>query len=66
VAAYGKWDARVAHGAVRGHNRFMPDLQAHPHFDDQGTLDWTSDLDEGLARAKAAGKGVLIEFGRAM
>ena len=44
----------------------MPNLQAHPHFDDQGTLDWTTDLDEGLAKAKASGKGVMIEFGRAM
>ena len=44
----------------------MTNLQAHPHFDDQGTLDWTTDLDEGLAKAKASGKGVMIDFGRAM
>ncbi len=44
----------------------MSDLHAHPHFDDQGTLDWTTDFDQALAWASAAGKGVLIEFGRAM
>ena len=36
----------------------------HPHFDDQGTLDWHTTLDEALASAAAGGKHVFIEIGR--
>ena len=36
----------------------------HPHFDDQGPLDWHATLDEALERARAEGKRVFIEFGR--
>ena len=37
---------------------------AHPHFDDRGTLDWHTRLEDALAAARASGKHVLIEFGR--
>lgn len=36
----------------------------HPHFDDRGTLDWHTTLDEALAAAKADGKLVFVEMGR--
>jgi len=36
----------------------------HPHFDDQGTLDWHTNWKEAQASAKAQGKLVFIEFGR--
>ena len=42
----------------------MTERTAHPHFDDRGTLDWTTSMDDALARAKADGKYVFIEFGR--
>ncbi len=42
----------------------MTTKRAHPHFDDNGTLDWTTDFEEAKTRAKAEGKKVFIEFGR--
>lgn len=36
----------------------------HPHFDDKG-LKWHTKLADALAEAKASGKHVLIEYGRA-
>ena len=36
----------------------------HPHFDDQGTLHWHTQMAAALAQAKAEGKQVFIEFGR--
>lgn len=36
----------------------------HPHFDDHGTLDWKTRWAEALEEARAAEKGVFIEFGR--
>lgn len=36
----------------------------HPHFDDQGVLDWYTTLDEAKAAASASGRRILIEFGR--
>ncbi len=36
----------------------------HPHFDDKG-LKWHTKLSDALAEAKASGKHVLIEYGRA-
>jgi hypothetical protein len=37
---------------------------AHPHFDDRGTLDWHTRLEDALVTAAAQNKHVLIEFGR--
>lgn len=42
----------------------MTDRKPHPHFDDRGTLDWHTRLEEALERAKAEDKKVFIEFGR--
>lgn len=42
----------------------MSDPRPHPHFDDQGTLDWHATLDEALERARADGKLVFIDIGR--
>lgn len=42
----------------------MTTKRAHPHFDDNGTLDWTTDFAAAKAQAKAEGKIVLIEYGR--
>ena len=36
----------------------------HPHFDDQGTLRWYTDLGGAQSAAKRAGKLILIEYGR--
>lgn len=40
-------------------------MNAHPHFDDRGTLDWHVELARALETARAEGKHVFIEFGRA-
>ncbi len=37
---------------------------AHPHFDDRGTLDWSTSFSDAVATAKRDGKLVLIEMGR--
>lgn len=37
---------------------------SHPHFNDQGTLAWTTTLSEAQDRARAEGKRIFIEFGR--
>ncbi len=42
----------------------MTEKRPHPHFDDHGTLDWHTSWSEALARAKAEGKRVFVEFGR--
>jgi len=42
----------------------MTERSAHPHFDDHGTLNWYTKLEDALAGAKAEGKMVFIEFGR--
>ncbi len=36
----------------------------HPHFDDRGTMNWHTRLEDALAAAKSEGKLVLIEMGR--
>jgi hypothetical protein len=36
----------------------------HPHFDDQGTLSWSTKLSDAQAAARASGKLIFIEFGR--
>lgn len=36
----------------------------HPHFDDHGTLDWYTRMDDALAAAKSGRKRVFIEMGR--
>ena len=36
----------------------------HPHFDDQGTLDWHTTLADALKSAAREGKRVFIEIGR--
>jgi len=38
--------------------------QAHPHFDDHGTLAWFGRLADAKAAAKKANKLVFIEYGR--
>ena len=42
----------------------MSEQRPHPHFDDNGTLDWHATMDEALSRARSEGKLVLIEIGR--
>jgi len=44
----------------------MTDKTPHPHFNDRGTLNWHTSLDEALAQAKKEDKKVFIEFGRAL
>jgi len=39
-------------------------MQAHPHFDDRGTLDWHTDFDAAKAKAKEEGKLLFVEIGR--
>ena len=36
----------------------------HPHFDDQGTLPWHTELGAAQSAAKKAGKLVFVEYGR--
>jgi hypothetical protein len=36
----------------------------HPHFDDRGTLVWSSKLSDAQAAAKAAGKLIFVDHGR--
>ena len=42
----------------------MTDKQAHPHFDDRGTLHWHTKFAEAQAEARRDGKRIFIEFGR--
>ena len=42
----------------------MSDPQAHPHFNDQGTLHWHTKWSEAHAAAVEGGKKIFIEFGR--
>lgn len=37
---------------------------AHPYFDDQGTLAWYSDLSAAQEAGRASGKLILVEYGR--
>jgi hypothetical protein len=39
-------------------------MARHPHFDDRGTLEWHTRLQDALEQARREGKKVLIEFGR--
>jgi hypothetical protein len=39
--------------------------QAHPHFNDGGTLSWYTTLAEAQAAAKKADKLIFVEYGRA-
>ena len=39
-------------------------LAAHPHFNDGGTLHWSTRLADAQKEAKKAGKLIFIEFGR--
>jgi hypothetical protein len=36
----------------------------HPHFDDGGTLSWSTKLADAQAAAKASDKLIFIEYGR--
>jgi hypothetical protein len=36
----------------------------HPHFEDKGTLSWSTKLADAQAAARSAGKLILIEYGR--
>jgi len=51
----------LAAAAVAGDGKAKSE---HPHFDDQGTLPWFTDLGAAKSAAKRAGKLVLIEYGR--
>ena len=42
----------------------MTEPRPHPHFDDQGTLEWYTTFDEAKAAARAQGKRIFIELGR--
>lgn len=39
-------------------------MNAHPHFDDRGTLDWHTRLDDAMAAAKPDNKMIFVEMGR--
>lgn len=39
--------------------------QAHPHFDDKGTLPWSTTMKEAKDAAKKADKMIFLEYGRA-
>lgn len=39
-------------------------MASHPHFDDQGTLDWSTSWDDALAAARGSGKKIFVELGR--
>ena len=36
----------------------------HPHFNDQGALDWETSWQSAVAQAVEQGKLVFVEFGR--
>lgn len=42
----------------------MSENRSHPHFNDRGTLDWSTTLTEAKEAARSSGKRILIEFGR--
>ena len=42
----------------------MSERRSHPHFDDHGTLDWSTTWEDAWTRARAEGKHLFIEFGR--
>ena len=44
----------------------MSDKTPHPHFDDQGTLDWTTSWADAVAKAKEGGKQIFIELDRSL
>jgi len=37
----------------------------HPHFNDGGTLEWSTNLDAARAAAKSSGRLIFVEYGRA-
>jgi Thioredoxin-like len=39
-------------------------MSAHPHFNDQGAVQWFLSYEEALAEAKRSGKRLFIESGR--
>ncbi len=41
-----------------------PPRKAHPHFNDGGTLSWSTKLADAQAAAKAGDRLILIEYGR--
>jgi len=53
--------AAVAAFAVAGD---PPKLVAHPHFNDGGTLSWSTKLADAQTAAKAGDKLIFIEYGR--
>jgi hypothetical protein len=42
-----------------------PALSPHPHFNDQGTLNWTTALADAQAAARKGGRAIFVEYGRA-
>ncbi len=39
--------------------------QGHPHFDDKGTLVWSTSMADAKDAAKKADKMIFLEYGRA-
>ena len=42
----------------------MSTTRPHPHFDDGGTLEWYTTLEDARTAARAQGKRIFIELGR--
>lgn len=42
----------------------MSEKTAHPHFDDKGSLDWTTTWADAQAKAKEGDKRIFVELGR--
>ena len=42
----------------------MTEKQAHPHFNDRGTLHWFTSFADAQEAARRDGKRIFIEFGR--
>ena len=49
---------------VGPNTRDMSEPQAHPHFNDRGTLHWHTKWADAHAAATEGGKKIFIEFGR--
>ena len=52
--------------ALAGDSKPAPaaNLAPHPHFNDGGTLPWSTKLADAQAAAKKSGKLIFIEYGR--
>ncbi|MFT6833926.1 MAG: hypothetical protein ACJAZN_004111 [Planctomycetota bacterium] len=54
------------HAATRVAYLSSMTTSTHPHFDDQGALQWYTSMAEAKAAAAAENKMIFIEFGREM